>query len=180
MRNWLQAVATAFRESTRTEGRWPRISVLLCSYNGSATIAETLDGLMKIDYPDFEVIVVNDGSTDTTPEIAGRYDVKLISTPNNGLSHARNLALHAATGEIVAYIDDDAFPDPDWLKFLALKFLHSGHAGVGGPNLPPLDDNDMAQCVANAPGGPIHPGLDAPQRPYSHPSRPHFKPLAQL
>jgi GT2 family glycosyltransferase len=156
----LETVAAAYREATATSGRWPRISVVVCSYNGGATIAEPLEALTKVDYPDFEVIVVNDGSTDDTPDIASRYDVRLISTPNNGLSHARNLGLHAATGEIVAYTDDDAFPDPDWLKFLALKFMRSDHAGVGGPNLPPMDDNDMAQCVANAPGGPIHVLLD--------------------
>ena len=47
---------------------------------------------------------------------------RLIQTENKGLSNARNLGMEAATGEIIAYIDDDAYPDPDWLKFLAAGF----------------------------------------------------------
>jgi hypothetical protein len=80
----------------------------------------------------------------------------VISTENRGLSAARNTGLAAATGEIVAYTDDDARPDPDWLTQLALTFRSTDHAGVGGPNIPPLGDGPIAECVANAPGGPIH------------------------
>jgi hypothetical protein len=64
--------------------------------------------------------------------------------------------MHAAKGEIVAYIDDDARPDPHWLTYLAAMFLNSDHVGIGGPNLPPPNDGPIAACVANSPGGPIH------------------------
>jgi hypothetical protein len=64
--------------------------------------------------------------------------------------------MRAAKGEIVAYIDDDARPDPHWLTYLAATFLNSNHVGVGGPNLPPPDDGPVAECVSNAPGGPVH------------------------
>src|SRR5438552_9986942 len=80
-----------------------------------------LDGLQSLDYPDVEVILVNDGSTDSTPEIASHYPVRLITTENRGLSHARNNGINAATKEIIAFIDDDAYPDEDWLRFLALS-----------------------------------------------------------
>jgi GT2 family glycosyltransferase len=136
--------------------RWPRISIVVCSYNGSRTIRDTLEGLDRLDYPDYEVIVVDDGSTDATPEIARSHDVKLISTPNQGLAAARNVGLAAASGEIVAYLDDDAYPDPDWLTYLAIGFTDSEVCGVGGPNLLPPEDGDVAECVANAPGGPAH------------------------
>ena len=53
-------------------------------------------------------------------------------------------------------MDADARPDPHWLCHLATAFLKSSHAGIGGPNIPPLDDGATAECVANAPGGPIH------------------------
>jgi len=135
---------------------WPMISAVVCSYNGARTIRDTLEWLGKLEYPSYEVIVVNDGSTDATADIAREFGVRVISTPNRGLSHARNVGLTAATGEIVAYIDDDAYPDPHWFNYLAAAFLTTDHAGIGGPNIPPPDDGLLAACVANAPGGPIH------------------------
>ncbi len=153
----LSAVRTAFAD-VPFPARAPRpmISVVVCSYNGARTIRETLDGLCRLDYAPYEVIVVNDGSTDTTSAIAGEYDVRVISGPNRGLSHARNVGLHAARGEIVAFIDDDAWPDPHWLTYLAATFARTSHAAVGGPNIPPPGDGEVGACVANAPGGPIH------------------------
>jgi GT2 family glycosyltransferase len=135
---------------------WPRVSVVVCAYNSESTLRSCFDGLRALEYPDYEVIVVNDGSTDGTADIAREYGWRLISTENRGLSNARNAGLQAATGEIVAYVDADAHPDPHWLCHLATAFMKSSHAGIGGPNIPPLDDGAAAECVANAPGGPIH------------------------
>ena len=56
----------------------------------------------------------------------------------------------------MAYIDDDAYPDPHWLTFLAAALTSGNHVGVGGPNLAPAGDGFVADCVANAPGGPVH------------------------
>jgi cellulose synthase/poly-beta-1,6-N-acetylglucosamine synthase-like glycosyltransferase len=137
--------------------KWPRISVIVCTYNGNRKLlAECFYHLGQIDYPNYEVIVVDDGSTDRFTDCARDYGFRLIRTPNSGLSSARNTGLFAATGEIVAYIDDDAYPDPDWLKYLAATFINSDFVGVGGPNLPPCGDGWIADCVANSPGGPIH------------------------
>jgi len=153
----LSAVAQVFADSPfPADTRWPGLSVVVCSYNGATTIRDTLEGLQNLSYPDYEVILVNDGSTDETPLIAGDYDVKLISTENRGLSNARNTGYQAASKEIVAYIDDDAYPDPDWAHYLALTYLDSDYVGVGGPNLAPAGDGSIADCVANAPGGPVH------------------------
>jgi GT2 family glycosyltransferase len=157
----LAAVQNAFASlPVRGEKRWPRISVVICSFNGAATIRHALQALENVDYPHFEVIVVDDGSTDATPEIAADYDVELISTPNQGLAEARNVGWQAAAGEIVAYLDDDAYPDRDWLRYLAVGFLDDDVCGVGGPNLLPAEDGDVSECVANAPGGPAHVLLD--------------------
>jgi GT2 family glycosyltransferase len=153
----LTAVRAAFANAPFERGRaWPRISVVVCSYNGARTIRDTLDGLVRLEYPEFEVIVVNDGSIDATPRVASEYPVRLISTENQGLSSARNIGWQAATGEIVAYIDDDAWPDRNWLTYLAHTFMTDDWAGVGGPNLAPAGDGPIADCVANAPGGPVH------------------------
>jgi GT2 family glycosyltransferase len=153
----LGSVRDALAELPRPkDAEWPMISAVVCSYNGSRTIRDTLEWLGRLEYPSYEVIVVNDGSTDATPEIAREFGVRVISTPNRGLSHARNVGLAAAAGEIVAYIDDDAYPDPHWFTYLAAAFMSSDHAGIGGPNIPPPGDGALAACVANAPGGPIH------------------------
>ncbi len=153
----LPVVVKAFSEVPfPSSGSWPLISVVVCSYNGARTIRHCLDGLSRLDYPNFEVIVVDDGSTDATAEIAREYPFRLISTENMGLSHARNVGMEAARGEIIAYIDDDAWPDPNWLTYLAAGFQTTNHAGVGGPNIPPYGDGPIANCVSNAPGGPVH------------------------
>jgi GT2 family glycosyltransferase len=136
--------------------RWPRVSVVVCSCNGARTIGETLAALENLEYPNYEIVVVDDGSTDQTGIVAGRYDVRLIRTKNNGLSVARNLGMNAATGEIVAYLDDDAYPDRHWLTYLASAFMRTPHAGIGGPNIAPPGDGVIADCVANAPGGPVY------------------------
>ena len=135
---------------------WPRMSVVVCSYNGARTIRDCCEGLQRLDYPNYEVIVVDDGSTDATAGIAGEYGFRVISTPNRGLSNARNTGMVAATGEIIAYLDDDASPDPHWLFYLAATFLQTNVAAVGGPNIASPGDGAVAECVANAPGNPTH------------------------
>src|SRR6266581_1789336 len=132
---------------------WPKISVVVCTFNGSRTIRDCLEGIGKLRYPNYETIVVDDGSTDGAGDIAAEYDVRLIRTENQGLSAARNLGWQSAAGEIVAYIDDDARPDPDWLTYLAAAFLKEDYAGVGGPNMPVPGDGNTANCVANSPDG---------------------------
>ena len=134
----------------------PTISVIVCTYNGSATIKKCLEGITKLEYPGVEVIVVNDGSTDNTTDIIEHFNVKLINTSNNGLSSARNTGMYKAKGEIIAYIDDDAWPDPHWLHYIAHAYMISDHACIGGPNISPNDSGFISTCVANAPGGPVH------------------------
>ena len=139
-----------------TDHASPKVSVVICAYNAESTLTECLDAVVALDYPNYEVIVVDDGSTDATAAVAFDYPVRLVSTENRGLSCARNTGLGQATGDIVAYLDSDAYPDPHWLKYLVRSFTTTGHVGVGGPNLPPGDDGPIAQCVAAAPGGPVH------------------------
>ena len=140
---------------------WPRVSVVVCAYDAADTLADCLTSLDALTYPDVEVIVVDDGSSDATGDIARGYsDVRVIEVPNGGLSAARNAGLAAATGEIIAYTDADVRVDPDWLTYLVQPLLTSDVAGVGGPNVVPADDPWVSQCVARAPGGPIHVMLD--------------------
>jgi GT2 family glycosyltransferase len=152
-----QALEEVFRRSpAELLPQKPRISVVVCSYNGGATLEQCLRSLMALEYPNYEVIVVDDGSTDNSRAILARFsDVRVIQQPNRGLSVARNVGLRAATGAIVAYTDSDCYADPDWLTILVDHLSCSGAAAVGGPNLSP-EDGWMAACVAAAPGQPTH------------------------
>jgi O-antigen biosynthesis protein len=153
----LEAVQRAFAEVPfASPDAWPRMSVIVCVYNGEQTIRDCCEGLLELDYPDYEVIIVDDGSTDRTAELASEYPFQLIRTQNHGLSSARNTGLEAATGQIVAYTDGDARPDPHWLMYLAAGFQKTAHVGIGGWNLGPNGDGWIADCVTNAPGGPVH------------------------
>lgn len=134
----------------------PRVSVVVCSYNGGTTLEQCLNSLLALDYPDYEIIVVDDGSTDNTRSLLARFpSVRAIHQTNQGLSVARNVGLKAATGAIIAYTDSDCFADPDWLTHLVCQLQRSGAAAVGGPNLTP-EDGRRAACVAAAPGQPTH------------------------
>ncbi len=141
--------------------RTPRVSVVICAYNAERTMDQCLASLEHMHYPDYEVIVVNDGSTDGTLAISERYPYcRIISQPNKGLSVARNVGAEAATGEIVAYTDSDCVADPDWLTYLVAKMETKGLAICGGPNFPPPEDDLIPAAVAVSPGGPTHVLLD--------------------
>ncbi|MDQ3929039.1 MAG: glycosyltransferase, partial [Chloroflexota bacterium] len=135
---------------------WPRVSVIVCSHNGERTLPDCLEGVLELEYPDFQVIVVDDGYTDSTAAIAREYGIHLITTENLGLSNARNVGMKAATGEIVAYLDDDARPDSHWLTYLAATLLSTEHAGAGGPNITHPNDGLIAECIGKSPGNPTH------------------------
>ena len=145
----------------------PKVSVVVCAYNAERTMDACLTSCRTLNYPNYEVVVVNDGSTDQTLAITQRhqavYDADpagprliLIDQPNKGLSVARNVGADAATGEIIAYTDSDCVPDPDWLAFLVYKFVRSGFVAVGGPNFPPPEPSLVPAAVAVSPGGPTH------------------------
>jgi GT2 family glycosyltransferase len=136
------------------ERPWPKVSVVVAAYNAAQTLEDCLSSLEKLRYSDYEVIVVNDGSQDATEAIVRRFPFRCICTPNQGISAARNVGMQAANGEIVAYLDSDARADPDWLRYLAVTFMKSDVAGVGGPNIVPSEDNWVAHCVYRSPGGP--------------------------
>jgi len=137
--------------------RWPSLSVVICAYNAAGTIDECLAHTCALDYPALEVIVVDDGSDDDTAAIAARHPrARLVEAAHHGLSVARNEGYQVATGELVAYLDSDAYPSAEWPYYLALGFGSPALAGMGGPNVAPVGDPMGAHQVARAPGGPQH------------------------
>src|SRR5438477_556083 len=137
--------------------RYPRVSVVVASYNGARTLKPCLESLTRLSYPDYEVILVDDGSTDSTPEIARQFPgVRCLRQDNHGLSVARNTGIAAATGEIVAFTDSDCRADEDWLYYLVDDLLSGEFVGMGGHNFLPPDDSFVAAAVMVSPGGPAH------------------------
>jgi O-antigen biosynthesis protein len=135
----------------------PRVSIVVASYNGGQTLDDCLHSLSRLNYPDYEVILIDDGSTDHTPQIAPRYRfVRYIRQSNQGLSAARNAGIAAATGEIVAFTDSDCRADQDWLHYLIGDMLAGGFTGMGGHNFLPPEDSPIAAAVMVSPGGPVH------------------------
>ncbi|MCS7064324.1 MAG: glycosyltransferase [Methylacidiphilales bacterium] len=135
----------------------PKVSVVVCSYNGARTLRDCLTSLQRLHYPDYEVIFVDDGSTDHSQEIVKDFpNVINIYQKNKGLSVARNVGIERAQGSIVAFTDSDCMADPDWLYFLVLAFDNGKYAAVGGPNLSPPAANWVQATVAAAPGSPSH------------------------
>jgi glycosyltransferase involved in cell wall biosynthesis len=157
------AVREAFRGAPRFPlARTPRVSVVVASYNGERTLRACLESLAQLRYPDYEVILVDDGSTDATLAVAKQFPhVRVIRHEHNrGLSVARNTGIQAATGEIVAFTDSDCRADDDWLYYLVGDLLSGEFMGMGGHNLLPPEDSAVAAAVMVSPGGPAHVMLD--------------------
>lgn len=119
----------------------PVLSVVVCTYNRADLLSGCLESLagQTVDKHVYEVIVVNNNSTDTTQEIAESFtrreqNFRVVVEASQGLSKARNRGFKEARGQFVAYIDDDAKANPDWVRATAHFFeIHPEASGAGGP-----------------------------------------------
>ncbi|MGA2747540.1 MAG: glycosyltransferase [Verrucomicrobiota bacterium] len=153
-----EAVAAKFAQAPYFPlHRYPKVSVVVACYNGGRTLQPCLDSLGRLNYPSYEVIVVDDGSSDITPQVASLYKkFRCLRQEHQGLAVARNAGIFAAEGEVVAFTDADCRPDEDWLYYLAGDLLKGAFVGVGGHNFLPPDDSAVAAAVMVSPGGPAH------------------------
>lgn len=95
----------------------PTVSIILCTLDRREQLVRCLNSLMALNYPNLEILVIDNGSKNVfIPDIHYRYRTRFFHLEIKGLSYGRNLGLHFATGNIVAFIDDDAFANPDWLR----------------------------------------------------------------
>ena len=113
------------------------VSVVICTYNRADYLKKCLDSMHDQNYDNFEVIVVNGPSTDETENLLKKYPFKVIQQKEkSGLSAARNLGIRTAKGEIIAFIDDDAVADKDWLDELTRVYTTEDIVSVGGKIAP--------------------------------------------
>ncbi len=115
----------------------PRISVVIPAYNASNVIGRVLESLQRQTFTDFEVIVVDDGSTDDIESVVkGFKSVKFKKQEHKGPAAARNLGIETAAGEIIAFTDTDCIADDDWLKNIDRCFTGDAAALMGRVKIP--------------------------------------------
>ena len=136
----------------------PPITVVICTRERPGALARCLDSLLAQAYPDFRVLVVDNApTTDATAEVvrsaARRGPVTYLMEPKAGLSFARNAAVAAAPGEILAWIDDDEYADPNWLAEVARALADHPEADVVSGVIVPAELETRAQLWFEQFGG---------------------------
>lgn len=123
-----------------------KVSVIVCTYNRCALVRESILSLLEQDIAknSYEIIVVDNNSTDNTKYVVEEISkgempvLKYIKEDRQGLSYARNRGAREASGEIVAYIDDDAIAEKGWLKGLLDVYRNFPDAGIVGGRIDPV------------------------------------------
>lgn len=111
-----------------------KVSVIIPAYNEEQYIAQTLDAVLAQSHPDVEIIVVDNNSTDQTQERAKMFPtVQLVRETTPGVQHARERGRSVASGEIIANLDADCLPPPDWIKGALKHFDDPEVVAVSGP-----------------------------------------------
>ncbi|MFI5935239.1 glycosyltransferase [Actinoplanes sp. NPDC051494] len=136
----------------------PPITVVVCTRERPGALARCLDSLLTQDYPDFKILVVDNAPvTGATAEVVGsaarRGPVSYLKEPRAGLSFARNAAQAAAAGEIIAWIDDDEYADPNWLAEIARALAEHPEADVVSGVIVPAELETQAQLWFEQFGG---------------------------
>jgi len=127
----------------------PYISVIVPAYNCSETITQCIESLLALNYSNYEIIIVDDGSTDDTYDICRSYDdrIRLIQTSNGGPSRAKNIGVKKAKGDIVAFTDSDCVAHEQWLNELNRGFSDDLVGGVGGNQVSPSDESHIGKTI---------------------------------
>jgi hypothetical protein len=113
--------------------QWPTVSVVVPAYNAEATLAACLGSLSRLDYPAFDIIIVDDGSRDATAAIARSFRCRLLRNEKNvGARAARNRGAAEAGGDVLAFTDADCVVPADWLRVAVGTLLSEPVVGVTG------------------------------------------------
>ncbi|MBN8560812.1 MAG: glycosyltransferase family 2 protein [Leptolyngbya sp. UWPOB_LEPTO1] len=123
------------------------ISAIICTHNRDRYLGLAIDSLLAQDFADFEIIVVDNASTDSTRQVVEARlknpKIRYIHEPEIGLSVARNTGARIAHGKILAYLDDDAIASPHWLTTLYNAYLHNPNLAIAGGKVTLIWTDDM-------------------------------------
>lgn len=117
------------------KNRTPLVSIVIPVKDQEKTIRKCIDSLLNLDYPEYEIIIVDNNSKDKSPTLVKRYKnrkIRLLFERKPGSYSARNKGIQIAKGEIIAFSDGDCVIDKNWLKFLVQPFKDKRVGGVGG------------------------------------------------
>ena len=124
-------------------------SVVICTNDRPAELERCLSGIALQTIKPVEVVVVDNAmADDRTGEIAKRFGARYIQETRKGASCARNRGVTESVGDIIAYLDDDAYPEPQWLSNLLLGFQDQRVMAVGGRTVAPPVDEESRELVA--------------------------------
>ena len=124
------------KEAEVTNKAFSRVTVIIVTHNRPECLERCLQQLEKVKYRDYITVVADSSpSTPAAELLAAKYGAEYRSTPVKGVSRARNLGAHNARSEILAYLDDDMVPHPNWLGALAESFSDISVMAVSGPVL---------------------------------------------
>jgi glycosyltransferase involved in cell wall biosynthesis len=142
----------------------PTISVIIPAYNAEKTIQETIESVLDQTFQDFELIVINDGSTDRTLEIISSFTdsrLQVFSFPNSGAQKSRNVGLSKSSGEYIAFLDADDLWNPDKLELQLKALKENPEAAVAYSWTDYIDESShfLYQGFHKSPQGDIYPLL---------------------
>jgi len=126
----------------------PKVSVVIPAYNCEKFIATAIESVLSQTYGDYEIIVVNDGSTDKTDEVISRYasKIKKIYQPNKGPANARNAGIVSASGEYIAFLDADDAWLPEKLEMQMAVFERNHNLGIMCSDTYVVDSGHFDKC----------------------------------
>lgn len=121
-------------------------SIVVPAYNAAKTLPETIEALLTQTYDNFEIVIVDDGSTDETIEISNRYarreNIRVVHQRNRGLAGARNSGIHAATGAFIGFCDADDLWEPEKLARHVAHLRATPSVGLSYSGSALIDDAD--------------------------------------
>jgi glycosyltransferase involved in cell wall biosynthesis len=136
-------------------------SVVIPTYDRPADLERCLAAIAAQDYPAFDVIVVDNAPRSTaTEEVARRWNARYVRQDRRGLCRARNRGALVSSADIIAYLDDDSIPEPQWLSGLSQEFEDPLVMAVGGRTIPVRVETEAERLFAQLRGNS-----------YNHPSR---------